>query len=116
MKKLKQEQLEFYVKIGYRDPHDLVFRNNKLSINDNGSTNQALARLCASVNVPRITTHGLRHTHGSILLYHGASIFSVSKRLGHKDIQTTMDTYLHVIDELRQKDDTKMLSALEQIF
>jgi integrase len=43
---------------------------------------------------PRI--HDLRHTHASILLAAGTPLFQVSKRLGHKDIQTTSNIYGHL--------------------
>lgn len=43
-----------------------------------------------------ITAHGLRHTHASLLFESGASLKNVQKRLGHKDIQTTMNVYTHV--------------------
>ena len=48
--------------------------------------------------------HGLRHTHCSILFSMGASIKDVQARLGHTDIQTTMNIYDHVTKE--EKKDT----------
>lgn len=44
----------------------------------------------------KITAHGLRHTHASLSFESGASIKKVQKRLGHKNIQTTMNIYTHV--------------------
>lgn len=44
----------------------------------------------------RITLHGFRHTHASLLFEAGASIKEVQVRLGHSDIQTTMNVYNHV--------------------
>ncbi|MCZ1209097.1 tyrosine-type recombinase/integrase [Enterococcus faecium] len=41
----------------------------------------------------RLFIDGLRHTHASILLYQGVNILSVSKRLGHSSLETTMSTY-----------------------
>ncbi|WP_201261904.1 MULTISPECIES: tyrosine-type recombinase/integrase [Metasolibacillus] len=49
--------------------------------------------------------HGLRYTHASVLLYKGANIHSVSKRLGHADIQTTLNHYSHVLKEMEQRDE-----------
>lgn len=66
--------------------------------------NKTLTAKLAALNIPRITFHGLRHTHASILLYQGISVLSVSKRLGHANITTTQSTYLHVIKELEEKD------------
>ncbi|UQW99052.1 tyrosine-type recombinase/integrase [Rummeliibacillus sp. G93] len=41
-------------------------------------------------------THGLRHTHCSLLFEAGAKIKEVQDCLGHNDIQTTMNIYTHV--------------------
>lgn len=67
------------------------------------------------LQLPRITFHGLRHTHASILLFQGVSILSVSKRLGHSSVTTTQSTYLHVIKELELSDNDKIINILSQI-
>ena len=41
--------------------------------------------------------HDLRHTHASILLLNGVAIHVVKERLGHSRIQTTIDTYGHLL-------------------
>ena len=48
--------------------------------------------------------HELRHTHASLLLFAGVSIASVARRLGHASMTTTQKTYLHIIQELENKD------------
>ena len=50
-----------------------------------------------------ITTHGFRHTHASLLFEAGATIKDVQVRLGHSDIQTTMDVYTHVSKAAKEK-------------
>lgn len=50
----------------------------------------------------KIVFHGLRHTHATILLLHGENIKVVSDRLGHKDITTTLNTYTHVMEEMKE--------------
>lgn len=49
--------------------------------------------------LPQINVHAFRHTHASLLFAADASIKDVQTRLGHTDIQTTMDIYvkIHVI-------------------
>ena len=54
-------------------------------------------------NLKRITIHGLRHTHASLLLEAGANIKDVQERLGHSSIQITMDLYIHIIDKRKEK-------------
>lgn len=71
----------------------------------NEAVNKELRIILAKLNIdPPITIHGLRHTHASVLLYRRISIYYISERLGHNDIQTTNDTYAHVIKELREED------------
>ena len=41
--------------------------------------------------------HDLRHTHASLLLASGVPVHVVRARLGHESIQTTVDTYGHVL-------------------
>lgn len=52
----------------------------------------------------RSPAHGPRHTHASLLLFAGVSIASVARRLGHASMTTTQKTYLHIIQELENKD------------
>lgn len=51
----------------------------------------------------RISTHGFRHTHASLLFESGASLKDVQYRLGHSDIQTTMDVYTHVTKQAKEQ-------------
>lgn len=50
-----------------------------------------------------ITVHGFRHTHASLLFEAGASIKDVQARLGHTDIQTTMNIYTHVTNNAKEQ-------------
>lgn len=70
----------------------------------NSTINGILARHCKEIKVPIISVHGLRHTHASLLLFAGVSIASVARRLGHASMTTTQKTYLHIIQELENKD------------
>lgn len=70
----------------------------------NSTVNDALARHCKNCGISVISIHGLRHTHASLLLFAGVSIASVARRLGHASMTTTQKTYLHIIQELENKD------------
>lgn len=72
-----------------------------------------LTKKLKSLYLPRITFHGLRHTHASVLLYKGVSVLSVSKRLGHSNITTTQATYLHIIKELEFQDQEQILEIIK---
>ncbi|MBD5429047.1 site-specific integrase [Lactobacillus sp.] len=81
----------------------------------NSSLNKKLAGYCENLKIPKISIHGLRHTHASLLLYEGVSIASVAKRLGHTNTTTTQETYIHIIRELENKDNDKILHHLSQL-
>lgn len=49
--------------------------------------------------------HSLRHTHCSMLLSAGAKPKYVQERLGHKNIQVTMQIYQHLTDEMQSQGD-----------
>ena len=70
----------------------------------NSTVNDVLARHCKRCGISEISIHGLRHTHASLLLFAGVSIASVARRLGHASMTTTQKTYLHIIQELENKD------------
>lgn len=78
----------------------------------NATVNDILERHCKRAKVPILTIHGLRHTHASILLFAGVSIASVAKRLGHSNMNTTEKTYLHIIQELENKDVDLVMRSL----
>ena len=50
-----------------------------------------------------ITIHRLRHTHPSLLFEASSTIKDVQVRLGHNDIQTTMNIYTHVTNAEKEK-------------
>lgn len=52
--------------------------------------------------------HSLRHTHATTLIENGANIKDVQKRLGHANIETTLQTYTH--------DTVKMAEQSVEIF
>jgi integrase len=45
------------------------------------------------------TPHWMRHGHATALLLAGVPVHVVSRRLGHADVQTTLNLYAHVTDD-----------------
>lgn len=77
--------------------------------------NDRLARKCTKLGISVISMHGLRHSHASLLLYAGVSIATVSRRLGHSTMNTTQRIYLHVIQELENADNDKIMRYLTSL-
>lgn len=51
--------------------------------------------------IKHIAFHNLRHTVATLLLLKGENFKTIQELLGHSDIRTTMDTYVHVLDEMK---------------
>lgn len=85
-------------------PNDRVFVGLKYS----AVYNNEIVRWCNRAGVfKHITFHSARHTNAVLLLENGADIYTVSKRLGHREIRTTQ-IYAKIID-------TKMKEAANSI-
>lgn len=60
------------------------------SIKSNSSVNKELVRIGRLAHVEKhFSFHSARHTNATLLIYRGASITTVQKLLGHKNISTT---------------------------
>lgn len=69
-----------------------------------GRCNEALARACKEIGIPRITHHDLRHLFATRCIESGVDIPTVSRWLGHKDGGAlAMRTYGHLRNEHSQQ-------------
>lgn len=62
-----------------------------------------LEELLRQAGLPRVTFHGLRHSHATALLVAGVNPKVVSERLGHSDVSITLGTYSHVLPDLQKE-------------
>lgn len=60
------------------------------------------AAVIAAAGVTTITLHGIRHTFATRMLERGVHPKIVSEMLGHANIQTTLDLYSHVSEDLQR--------------
>lgn len=68
-----------------------------------------LAKFAKRHGLPPIHPHKFRHTQASLLISEGVDILTVSKRLGHAKVSTTLDIYSHVL----AKSDEQASDALD---
>ncbi|WP_412097219.1 site-specific integrase [Carnobacterium maltaromaticum] len=104
-----QLAMQFSQLIKTKEQDKPIFVKNRVF---NSTINNRLKLLCNRANIPIITIHSLRHTHASLLLFAGVSIASVANRLGHSSMTTTQETYLHIIQELENQDNDKIIRHL----
>ncbi|WP_298247340.1 site-specific integrase [uncultured Christiangramia sp.] len=78
-----------------QEPENRVFKGLKYS----AVYNNEIVRWCNRAGISKhITFHSARHTNAVLLLENGADIYTVSKRLGHREIRTTA-IYAKIVDQ-----------------
>lgn len=55
-----------------------------------------IERGCKLSGVKKIRCHDLRHSHASLLIEMGFSPVLIAERLGHENVETTLNTYSHL--------------------
>lgn len=99
-----QEQFAYDADDLYKNQLDTVFTGvfgNPVQLDN--FRNRIFNRMVAKAGLPdTITLHSLRHTHATQLLAAGYDAKTVSKRLGHSSVAFTLQTYVHVVEEVER--------------
>lgn len=84
------------------EPNERLFYFTKHLLHDE------MKRGCAASGVKKIRIHDLRHSHASMLIEMGYSPLLVCERLGHENIQTTLQTYSHLYPNKQEEVASKL--------
>jgi integrase len=97
----RRQQLEQRLALGLgRLPDDaLVFSDVEGNPLSPDTVSRDWSNLVIARKLPKVSFHGLRHTHVSMLVAADENIYSISKRIGHSDPALTLRTYSHLFDE-----------------
>jgi len=63
---------------------------------------QIVKKYAARAGLNDVSPHTLRHSFATHMLARGADLRSLQKMLGHSDLRTTADIYVHLRDEVRE--------------
>lgn len=109
----------------------LIFTNNNKLINV-PTINSNFKRICKNANIreniykiqrndkeinlktSNVNTHMLRHTYATRCIEAGISPVILQKQLGHKDIQTTLNTYTTIFNKFKEEELNKLDKYLEK--
>ena len=69
---------------------------------------------CRLSGVKRIRIHDLRHSHASLLIELGFSPLLISERLGHENIETTLETYSHLYPNKQEQVSEKLEGLIDK--
>ena len=100
---LNQRKQLLKVGINAMNKQQLIFSNNKNSFIANETVRLAIHQIAKKAGIYPITTHGFRHTHATLLFASGMDIKQVQARLGHSNVQTTLNIYTHAIQDKQDK-------------
>ncbi len=104
LKAHKKRQAEFRLLLG-----DEYHKSEFVITRDTGHSpaptymSKAFTDGIARAGLRAVRLHDLRHTTGSLMIYEGVDIKTVSEILGHSSINITLDVYAHVIEEAKKK-------------
>lgn len=74
--------------------------------------NNRLRLAAEATGIKKLTVYELRHSHASLLINNDINIKVLQERLGHKNIDTTLNTYSHMYPT-KQKEIANFLNNLE---
>lgn len=87
----------------YYDTQKLIYKNDikkmyvvgKEKMMSFTTLQRLLDKYLKETNLPKITLHGFRHSHATMLAEISNDIKAISKRLGHESVEVTINTYIH---------------------
>lgn len=86
------------------EPRDLVYSTTKgTPLSPKNLYNRALAPTCDGLHLPRVSWHSFRHSSATLLGEVGESVKTAQAILGHSDIETTLNTYMHAIPDSQRR-------------
>lgn len=110
LKRLNLQQKEQRMKLGSAwEGKNNVFSQVMGGYMDTNTPNHSFQRIIKRYNqthedqLPLISFHGLRHTSATLLIAQNNDIKTVSARLGHADVSTTLNIYSHALKERDEK-------------
>jgi integrase len=101
--KIKQNEIKFRNRIIYQD-NGFIFAREDGHPQLRKVVETRLKRLLKKAGIEKnITPHSFRHTHTSLLIEAGVGVKEIQQRLGHTDINTTMNIYAHMTANMEEK-------------
>lgn len=80
-----------------------VLSNDKLKYTEPRLMQIKFGQMIAECNIEKTNFHALRHTFATRCIEAGVDVKTLSEFLGHSDVKTTLNRYVHSSFELKQK-------------
>lgn len=86
----------------------LVFPNTRGNMVHNRNLQNSLYRIFAKCGIEGATMHTLRHTYATRCFEAGVDIKAISEQLGHANVKTTYNIYVHLLEDTKEKEIDKL--------
>jgi integrase len=96
-------------------PTSFIFTSITGTPLDDSNVRKSFRQILARAGLPAIRFHDLRHSCATLLLAQGVPPRVIMDTLGHSSIRLTMNTYSHVLPELRDEAAAAMERALTSV-
>ena len=115
--KHKEEQIEiikdnkpFYIN------NDFIFATNEGYPKTIKLLSIRMKRILGKTTINKhVTPHSFRHTHTSLLIEANVHIKEIQERLGHSDINTTMDIYAHMTKNIKREASNRFSKLMKDL-
>ena len=91
---------------------DFIFLSRKGEPVKNSAYDAALFKICDKAKINRFSMHVLRHTFATRCIEGGMMPKTLQKILGHSNIGITMNLYVHITEDEKQKEIDKVSCVL----
>lgn len=110
-----QKEKNSKIKVVKLEWADQVFLCRKGEPVKNSTYDTALFKICDKVGIKRFSMHILRHTFATRCIEAGMMPKTLQKILGHSNIGITMNLYVHITEEEKQKEIDLVADALNVV-
>ena len=101
---IKSLQAERKNKVIHLEFSDHIFLNRNGRLIPNSNYDRYLEKICDKTGIEKISMHTLRHTFATRCIESGMKPKTLQKILGHANISMTMDLYVHVTEDEKEKE------------
>lgn len=104
LQKIKINSYEKHLRLGTPFTDDaFIFSDEYLKPIEEKRANRRIQAICRKIGIEPRPLHSIRHSYATRLFEADVDIKTVQKLMGHFDYRTTLNIYVHVMDEEKEK-------------
>ncbi|GAB6636273.1 site-specific integrase [Streptococcus uberis] len=114
---IKEKNQSTVANISIKNDYIFTYTTTKLTVEPLYADyiNNILKKIIRNHNLKKISPHGFRHTHATLMLELGIDPVNTASRLGHASSQMTLDTYSHTTSRGEQLSINRFADYVEQV-